>query len=260
MFASNVYQNNNEPVDPKWKVLYRTGGIAAVATVVLILTTIIIYPIWPYLPGTTATENIFEIIQSNRLGGMISLDILLLISNLIGILLFLALYVSLKQVNESFALIALVLGVFATMLIIHARPIFEVLSLSDQYAAAVTDAAKNHYLAAGEAILSHFNGTAFKVNTFLGGLSLLLCSLLMVRSASFSKPTAYVGIATNLAVCAFFLPVVGTVLLFLSVPGYLIWNMQLARHFFKMTKTMASDPKAIGNRQTNTGIKTDFMK
>ena len=153
-------------------------------------------------------------------------------------LLFLALYVSLKQVNESYALIALVLGLFAAVLIVLARPVFELLSLSDLYATATTDAAKDQYLVAGEAILAHFDGTAFKVNTFLGGLSLLISSILMVRSNIFSKSTAYVGIATNLAVCGFFLPGIGIALLTLSVPGYLIWNIQLARSFFKMANAV----------------------
>jgi len=132
--------NNNKVADPQWKELYRIGGIAAVVTVILILLAIITYPIWPYLPGTTATENIFAAIQANRLGGLISLDFILLINNLIGVLLFLAMYVSLKQVNESYALIALVLGLFGAVLIVPARPIFELLSLSDLYATAIIDA------------------------------------------------------------------------------------------------------------------------
>jgi len=232
--------NNNKVADPQWKELYRIGGIVAVTTIILILLVIVTYPVWPYLPGTTSTENIFAAIQANRLGGLISLDFILLINNLIGVLLFVAMYVSLKQVNESYALIALVLGLFAAVLIIPARPIFELLSLSDLYTIAISDANKDQYLLAGEALLAHFDGTAFKVNTFLGGFSLLISSILMVRSNFFSKSTAYVGIATNLAVCGFFLPGIGTALLFLSVPGYLIWNIQLALSFFKMTNAVTS--------------------
>ncbi|MBN1995341.1 MAG: DUF4386 family protein [Anaerolineae bacterium] len=236
MSQLNLDQPNHKVADPQWKELYRIGGIVAVATVILILLVIVTFPIWPYLPGTTSVENIFAAIQANRLGGLLSLDFILLINNLIGVLLFLALYVSLKQVNESYALIALVLGLLAVGLIVPARPIFELVSLSDLYATAITDVAKDHYLAGGEAMLAYFDGTAYKVNTFLGGLSLLISSLLMLRSNIFSKATAYVGIVTNLAVCGFLLPGIGIALLTLSVPGYLIWNIQLARSFFKMAK------------------------
>ena len=61
--------------------------------------------------------------------------------------------------NESYALLALVLGLIAAVLIVPARPISELFSLSELYAAATTDAARSQYLAAGEAILALFDGT-----------------------------------------------------------------------------------------------------
>ncbi len=220
--------------EPQWKDLYGIGGIVAVVLEVLILLTIVAFVIWPYLPGSASAEEIMAAINRDRLGGLMALDLMLLISNLCGVLLFLALYVSLKRVNESYALIALTLGLIAAVLIVPARPISEMFHLSEQFASAETDAARSQYLAAGEAVLALFDGTNLQVNTFLGGLSLLISSFLMLRSKDFSKSTAYVGVATNLAVCGFFLPVAGTFLLFLSLPGYLIWNIQLTRGFFQL--------------------------
>lgn len=221
-------------VDPRWKDLYKLGGITAVASEIVLILGIVAVFIWPYSPGKASTESIFLLLQDDKLGGLISLDFLLVAGNLFGILLFLALYVSLKPVNESYALIALVIGLMADVLIIPARPISEMFALSGLYAAATTDAARSQYLAAGEALLALFNGTGWFVNTFFGGLSLLISSLLMLRSRIFSRSTAYVGIVTNAAVCGFFIPGVGLLLLFLSLPGYLIWYFQLARKFFRM--------------------------
>jgi hypothetical protein len=161
---------------------------------------------------------------------------LLVLGNLFGILLFLTLYVSLKQVNESYALIALVLGLVAVTWIIPARPISELFALSKLHASAPTEAAKSQYLAAGEALLAIFDGTGWFMNTLLGGLSLLISAILMLRSRIFSKATAYVGIVTNAAVCGFFIPAIGLPLLLLSLPGYIIWYFQLARRFFQMGK------------------------
>ena len=74
-------------------------------------------------------------------------------------------------------------------------------------------------------------------NTVLGGISLLVSSLLMLRSNIFSKATAWVGIVTNVALF-FFLPgTIGTLLLFLSLPGYMVWYIQMARRFFRMGGT-----------------------
>jgi hypothetical protein len=236
MSQSKQDQVNDTPTsDLRWKDLYKIGGITAVASEIVIILGIVSFFFWPYSPGNKSTESIFILLQSNKLGGLISLDLFLLVGNLFGILLFLALYVSLKQVNESYALIALALGLIAEVLIITARPISELSSLSGLYAAATTSAAKSQYLAAGEALLALFNGTAWFMNSLLGGISLLISSFLMLNSKIFSKATAYVGIITNIAVCGFFLPGgLGVFLLFLSLPGYMLWYFQLARRFFQM--------------------------
>jgi hypothetical protein len=219
---------------PRWKELFKFAGVAAVVSELVLVLGLVTYFFWPYAPGNKSTEEIFLLLQSNPLGGLISLDLFLVLGNLVGIMLFLALYVSLRQVNESYALIALVLGLIAVVLLIPARPIIELLSLSKSYAAATTDAAKNQYLAAGEALLALFNGIGWFMNTLLGGLSLLISSLLMLRSDLYSKATAYVGIATNAMTCVFFIPSIGMLFLFLSVPGYMIWYFLLARIFFKL--------------------------
>jgi hypothetical protein len=219
-----------------WKEIYTITAIAAILSEIVLMIGIATVFIYPYAPGNISTESIFLLLQNDKLGGLISLDFHLVLGNLLGILLFLALYVSLKQVNNSYALIALVLGLIADVLIIPARPISELFSLSGLYATASTEVAKSQYLAAGEVLLSQFNGTGWFMNTFLGGFSLLISSLLMLRSSVFSKPTAYVGIITNAAVCLFFIPGIGMLFLFLSLPGYMIWYFQLTRRFLKLAQ------------------------
>jgi hypothetical protein len=220
--------------DPHWRDLYKAAGVAAVVSEIVIILGLVTYFIWPYAPGTESTETILLNLQSNTLGTLISLDLFLFIGNLFSILLFLALYISLKTVNESYALIALAVGLIAVVFLIPARPLLELYSLSGQYVAATTEAAKSHYLAAGEALLASFDGVGWFLNTFLGGLSLLVSSILMLRSNIFSKATAYVGIVSNVAVCSFFIPVIGIFLLFLSVLGYAIWYFLLAKRFFQL--------------------------
>ena len=237
MRHSRVNQaTETETADLRWQDLYRIGGIVAIVMNILILVVVVAIIVWPILPGSAPTEDIFTTVEGDWLGGFMALDAMLLVTNIVGVLLFLALYAALKRVNESYALIALVIGLFAAVLVVPARPVSELLYLSEAYAMATTELARSQYLAAGEALLSYFHGTAWAVNTFLGGLSLLISSLLMLRSTFFSKSTAYVGIVTNLAVCAFFLPVIGIILLFLSVPGYFVWHILLARNFFQLAQ------------------------
>jgi hypothetical protein len=130
-------------VEPRWKELYTIGGITCILSIVIIVMGVIAYFIWPYLPGYTTTKQIFSVIQADPLAGLISLDFFLVIGNLLTILLILAMYVSLKRVNESCALIALVLGLIGMTLIIPARPIVEMFTLSGLYANAPGDAARS---------------------------------------------------------------------------------------------------------------------
>lgn len=225
---------NTAVIDPRWKDLYRLAGIAAIISEIIIFLGFVTYFIWPYSPGAETTETILRLLQKDRLGGLISLDIFLFLGNLFSMMLFLAFYVSLKEVNESYALVAAALGLIGLALLIPARPISELFTLSRLYSAATTEAAKSQYLGAGDALLLLFNGTNWFMNTLLGAISLLISSILMLRSKLYGKATAYVGIFTNAVVCGFFLPGIGILLLFLSLPGYMIWYFLLARRFFQL--------------------------
>ncbi len=92
--------SGKDSADPRWKYLYRIGAITCLIEIIIIIFSIIAYFIWPYKPGVSSTIDIFTTLQKDRLGGLISIDLLFLVANLISILLVLALYVALKRVNE----------------------------------------------------------------------------------------------------------------------------------------------------------------
>jgi hypothetical protein len=225
-----------EIADERWKDLYRIGGLACLLVAALIAFAVIVYFIWPYKPGVTSTENVFVILQTDRLGGLIALDVLTVVIVLLNLLPLLALYVALKRVNESYALIALALGVIAVAALIAARPVAEMVSLSEKYAVATTAAARSQYLAAGDALLELFTGTAWMIETLCLVLSGLISSSLMLRSPIFGKITAYVGIVTSMFGLGFFIPVIGPLLLFVNTIFSVIWNILVARGFFRLAK------------------------
>ena len=220
-------------VDPRWKDLYKLAGIVAIVSEFVILLGIVTFFIWPYTPGNKTTEEILRFLQSDPLGGLVSLDLFLFVGNLFSVFLFLALYVSLRPVNPSYALVALAVGLIGLVLLIPARPIVELFALSRQYAAATTDAARSQVLAAGDALLALFDGTNWFMNTLLGALSLLTSSLRCCAAIPTVKPPPMLA-SSRMPVCGFFIPTLGKFLLFLSLPGYMIWYFLLARRFFQM--------------------------
>jgi hypothetical protein len=89
-------------------------------------------------------------------------------------------------------------------------------------------------LAAGQAMLAIYQGTAFYMSYVLVSVAPLIISVVMLRSNIFSKVTAYVGILANVLGLAYFLPAVGVLLSLISVVGLAIWYILIARRLFQL--------------------------
>jgi hypothetical protein len=218
-----------QPGQGRWRSLYMIGAVAALLSIVIIPLSIVAFFIWPLWP-----ENILLAIQEDWLAGLMGLDFMYLLSNVLAIPFFLVLYVTLKEVDDGWALVALTLGLLGLACLVPSRPILEMFTLSDQYAAAATDAERAVYHAAGEAVLAHFHGMAYHAHYVLGSASLLISSFLMLRSDTFSRATAYVGIVSNIVVFGLYVPEVGVYISMLSVVGYFLWYVLIARRLFQL--------------------------
>ncbi len=225
--------NNTVTSTSDWKKLYKVGGVAALLMFVLTLVQSFIFITNP--PPSTVIDY-FTLFQKNKILGLLDLDLLLIVINVLLILIYLALYVALSRFNKSYTAIALTLGLVGTTLFFASREAtFGMLSLSNQYSAATTDVQRATFLAAGQALLTIYNGTAFDLSYILGGVVILLFSIVMLQSNIFSNATAYVGIV--MGVLMLVPPTVGMIGLLLSLISLiptLIWLIPIARRLFQM--------------------------
>ena len=219
--------------DEKWKDLYKIGGISFILITALVLFAIIAYFIWPYSPDNNSTEEILSILASDKIGGLISLDLIMLITIIIYIFPILSLYVALKHVNESYALIALVFGLMAVVTVITARPLVEISILSDKFTNATSEINRNKYLSSAESFRLMFDGTAWVLQTFFLLISGLISSFLMLRSEMFNNKIAWIGIISSLIGLCFWIPKIGIALLFLNTILTIVWCPLVARVFIK---------------------------
>ena len=114
-------------------------------------------------------------------------------------LVFLALYAVLRKADEGLMLIALTFALLGIGIFFATNNPFTMLSLSNQYATAATDAQRAALLAAGQAVLANTSQRAlggFNMGLFLVSVAGLIISSVMLRSNSFSKLTAIMGILT----------------------------------------------------------------
>jgi hypothetical protein len=218
-----------------WKGLYQTGSVAALVSVLLIPVAIISHIAWPppaWSPG--AAIDWFTLFQSNWLRGLLGLDLSILIGLVLGIPIFLALYVALRQEDQSAMAIATTIALIGTALHLTSNTAFEMLALSRGYAAAVTEAERTMFLAAGEATLAAYYGSAFHVSYILGYVAKIIIGAIMLRGNIFSKTTGYVGILTGISGLGFYLPAIGMLFSIISVVFVAVWNVLIARRLFQL--------------------------
>jgi Domain of unknown function (DUF4386) len=211
-----------------WTSLYRIASVAAFSVVALIPIQAAIYVLWP--PPTTVL-GYFSVFQNNMVLGLLDLDLLLIVDQVLIVLVVLGLYIALRNANQSVMLVALAFGMIGALLFIVSREAtFSMMWLSQQYAGSTSDADRAALTAAGQTLLTVYNGTAFSVGYFLSGLAMLLISTVMLRSAIFSRATGVAGVLAGVMglVPASF-GTVGFALSFVSLVPMLVWLILLGR-------------------------------
>jgi hypothetical protein len=158
---------------------------------------------------------------------------------LVGIM-FLGLYVTLKQTNRDFMALAATLGLVGTAVYLASNTAFSMLSLSNQYATAATETEKTTFLAAGQTLLAMGQSTGVYTSLLLVAVAGFITSVVMLKSKVFGKVTAYVGIlagALDLIYCVTtfaFMPELDA--LFLASAGLclMIWHILAGRKLYQL--------------------------
>jgi hypothetical protein len=227
---SDIKQNESQ-----WKSLYLIGSVCSLFMVLIILSQFVVFMAAPPpLEGTAA--DWFALFQQNKIIGLLAFELLMVVYAILSIPLALALFIALRKTDWSLAALYLALTLIGAMCFVAARPGFEMLSLSGQYAAATTEAQKSVFLAAGETLVAVFNGTAFQVSYFLGSINGLILSIAMLKSSLFSKTTAYARIASSALDFGLFIPIIGLFVSLFSVLCLLVWNILVARRLWQFAK------------------------
>jgi hypothetical protein len=224
--------DNNLKSTYTWQTLHRFGGMAALAVLVLIPVQMVVFFLWP-LPSSVI--GWFTLFHDNALVGLLDMDLLLIVDYLLLIGVFSALWASLRRVNESLMAIALILQLVATATYLASTVAFEMLTLSNQYAVATTEVERSILLAAGQAMLATWQGTAFDVSYVLSALAILTVSAVMLRSHHlFSKTTGYAGLSAG--VLGLVPPTAGTIGVILSIVSLVpmvIWLALIAQRLLR---------------------------
>jgi hypothetical protein len=225
--------------DRRWHGLYRMGGVTALLIAVLLVGEVVVYALFPR-PATVLEH--FALFQSSWLVGLLTLDLLGMIAYLLFVPTILALYVALRHSSDAGMLVATALFFVGITAFFSTNTAFAVLTLSKQYAAATTDEERAMLLAAGQAMFTLFNVSAFLVSYVIVSAAWLMMSAVMLSCDLFSRATAGAGIlAGGLGILAVVLEHVLTGALTVAISVYFaalvflfVWIVLVGRRFLRL--------------------------
>ena len=110
------------------------------------------------------------------------------------------------------------------------------LNLSNEHAAAASDAERASPLGAAEAVLAGFEGTAFHVNYVVGQLAGIIIGAVMLKTTIFTRPIAYLMIIGNAVGFGLYVPTVGLALSAFSGIVLWVWFILISRRFFQLSR------------------------
>lgn len=232
--SEKIQLSETATLDQSWRGLLTIGGLAAFLTFLYIPLQIVIFMT---IPEPTDALGWFSLFQKSSIQGLLSFEFLFIVTTLIGITTTLALYIVLKNVNETMMAIALVSSIIGVVCIIIARPAIDMLYLADHYAAATTEAQRLIYQTAGETLISMRHGSAFHVCYNLANINLIIIPLVMLRSKFFSKTTAYMGMVAGVLGFGLYIPVVGVWISVLSVLFMGVWDVLVGFRLIKLSRS-----------------------
>ncbi len=239
---------NRETVEATWRSLFRVAGFAALFAVGVALTDIVLtfLPAGAEQPGTMTAVDWFELFHSNWFFGLRNLGLLPNIITLVLLIpVFLALYAAHRHARPAYALVSLALFLVGAAIYLSNNAAFPMLTLSFKYSAATNDAERLLLAAAGEAILAH--GEDFTPGVFMGFLlnevAIITISAVMLRGGVFTRTTACAGIFGGLFLAVFtvwatFIPGLFEVSMVLAMVGGLssiVWYILMARTLFLLS-------------------------
>lgn len=180
--------------------------------------------------------------QRNKILGLLYLNALDIFSIALLGTMFLALYIALKRYNQASMLIATYFAMLGGVFVVPRVAMLSIVTLSDQYTAATTEAQRTTYLTAMETLGSLGTATNQSVGFLFIVVASLIISVVILRSETFTKTTAYVGILASILTFANHLslivaPSFAAMLMPICALPWLIWWILIARRLLQLGRS-----------------------
>ncbi len=191
IFKSETVEEARRQVDPSWKGVYRLGGVCLLVSGLTFLAVAIISLVLG--PAPSGGEEYLKSLASHALLAQVNFGIYA-ITDFLMMPVILALFLSLKHINRNAMLVAA--GILALYIIfdfaITEMNSLTLVSLTQHYTAAASDAERSAYVAAADYALATLPIATF-CSYAVSSIGLIITGLVMLKGV-FNRPTALLGI------------------------------------------------------------------
>jgi hypothetical protein len=234
----------HQTVDSEWKALCRIGGAAALIAGLVFRRFLSAEA--SLITGRAAPSTVadwFSLLQTNRLLGLTCLDVFDLVNYALVGLILLGLYAAQRRVNRSAVTLALVVGLIGVAVYFASNRAFSMLALSNEYAAATTDAQRSMLLAAGQAMRTESDflqgGGGVNLSLDLVTLAYLVMAVVMLRSGVFGRAAAIIGMVANVLylgsiLTLAFAPSLTFIPMSSAAPFLLVWYLMIGVKLWRL--------------------------
>jgi hypothetical protein len=190
--------SNDENIEKQWKSIYTLGGIVTIIALTGILLDVIIGNVTGgNLSALTQTSiDRFAQFHDSKFLGLYHLDLLNIITQMILIPAYFALYAIHRNVNNAYGLLALVVFLFGSVIMVANNTALPMLELSNKYYSTTIESQKALYAAAGESMLAQgaHGSPGIFLGFFIPNIANLIMSFVMLKGTIFSKINSWIGV------------------------------------------------------------------
>lgn len=139
-----------------------------------------------------------NLMHENPLLGLLHMDLLYLLNNTFLIFFYFVLYITLKDHLNSILNIALITGIIGAILYFTSNRSVEMFLLSQRFFETQDSTLRSVYLGIAESYLDIWKGTSFNTYYILSAISLILFSIVMIKTDVYSKTTGIIGLISGI--------------------------------------------------------------
>lgn len=214
--------------------LYKIAGLAALLIVLIIPIQILIFLLFPPPEDSIGFIALFH---DNWLLGLLSLDLLYYFNNALLAFFYLGLYASMRKIDFTNMLVALIIGLIGIAVYYASSIGFEMLALSKLYYQTDSVEFKQQLISVGHGLILKYKGTAFDVYYVFNAIALILIAKTMFNSKEFGKVAAIWGLIAGLfMIIPSTAGTIGLIFSLISLIPWIVFSIIVGRKMLNMAK------------------------